>query len=87
MMILSHVRCGLAFLYVILQAGCAPGVNPVAADLSPPRAALMVAPKQLAEVKAGEDNFQSNAQCSAEYVRESGKLKSLQNYVRTVLKK
>ena len=82
-----YARSTLAFLYLLLQAGCAPSVNPVAADLSPPRAALMVVPKALSEVKAGEDNYQSNAQCSAEYVRESGKLKSLQTYVRTVLKK
>ena len=82
-----YARSTLAFLYLLLQAGCAPGVNPVASDLAPPRAALMVAPKQLAAVKAGEDNFQSNAQCSAEFVRETGKLRSLQSYVRTVLKK
>jgi hypothetical protein len=59
----------------------------MAADLQPPRAALMQAPKQLPDVPKGEDLVQAGNQCSAEYVRETAKLKSLQTYVRTVLKK
>ena len=68
-------------------AGCGPSVGPMAADLQPPRAALMQAPKPLPDVPKGEDLVQAGNQCSAEYVREAAKLGSLQTYVRTVLKK
>ena len=75
------------FTLCLLQAGCGPSVGPMAADLQPPRAALMVSPKALPDVPKGDDLVQAGNQCSAEYVRESGKLRSLQGYVRTVLKK
>ena len=79
----------LTVLYTlcILLSGCGPSVGPMAADLQPPRAALMVTPKALPDVPKVDDLVQAGNQCSAEYVRETGRLKSLQSYVRTVLKK
>ncbi len=51
-----------------------------------PPARLMAMPEKLPEVRPGEELFTSNAQCSAAYVKESGKLIALQNWV-TVLKR
>ncbi len=73
-------------IFYILLAGCA-GVAPAASDLAPPSPRLMAAPTPLSEVKAGDDNYNGNTQCSAAYVRETGRLRSLQRYVTTVLKK
>ena len=73
-------------LFALLLAGCS-GVAPKASDLAPPSARLMVAPKPLPDVAEGEDNYQSNAQCSAAYVKETGRIVGLQKYARTVTRK
>ena len=86
-----YTKSGISHLMAIstclLLSACGPSVGPMASDLNPPRAALMVAPKPLPDVPKGEDLIQAGNQCSAEYVRETAKLRSLQTYVRTVLKK
>ena len=73
-------------LSALLLAACGT-VSPKASDLAPPSPRLMVAPKPLPDVAVGTDLYQENARCSAEHVRETGRLRSLQNYVRTVTKK
>lgn len=74
-------------LIVVVLAGCASTPPPKAADLALPSARLMVPPKPLPDVAEGADLYQETARCSAEYVRETGRLSSLQGYVRTVTKK
>ena len=74
-------------MLALALVGCGPGLNPPADQLAKPRPALMVAPKALPDVPAGEDLYQSNGACSAEYVRETGRLRSLQQYVRTIQKR
>ena len=76
----------LAILAALALAGCS-SVAPKASDLAGPSPRLMVAPKPLPDVAAGTDLYQSNSQCSAAYVRETGRLVGLQRYVRTVTKK
>jgi hypothetical protein len=63
------------------------GVVPAASDLQPPWARVMKAPEVLPDVPKGQDLYQSDTRCSAAYVRETGKLRSLQGWARTVLKK
>jgi len=75
-------------LALFLLNGCGPSM--VAAPPSfisewpPPH--TMATPAKLPDVKEGEDLFDSTAQCSAAYVKETNKLVSLQRWV-TVLKK
>ena len=76
----------LIVIAALLLAACE-SVNPKAADLAPPSARLMTTPKPLPDVKEGADLYAENTRCSAEYVRETGRLQSLQRYVRTVTKK
>lgn len=71
---------------VLMCTACA-GVNPPAADLQPPSARLLEPPKPLPDVAKGSELYDSVAQCSAAYVRETGRLRSLQGWVGTVLKK
>lgn len=79
----------IAFLLAtgLALAGCSPGLTPPVAQLAKPRAALMEPPKPLPDVPEKTDLYQSDATCSAEYVRETGRLKSLQTYIRTIQKK
>ncbi len=73
-------------LAALALAGCE-SVNPKASDLALPNARLMAAPKPLPDVKEGDDLLGANAQCSAAYVRETGRLRSLQTYAKTVTRK
>lgn len=59
----------------------------IPAKLEAPVSRLMLPPKTLAEVKAGDDLVKTAAVCRAEYGRETGKLTGLQGYVKTILKK
>jgi hypothetical protein len=72
---------------MLALAGCAQTPFPKAEDLQPPAARLMTPPKALPAVKEKDDLYASAYQCSAAYVKETGRLKSLQSYVATVLKK
>ena len=83
---MKSVITAAAAVFVLL-GGCAQSVTPPVAQLRGPNAALLVPPEPLPEVAAGNDGFKSDAQCSAAYVEESGKLRSLQGWTRTVLKK
>lgn len=59
----------------------------IPAKLEAPASRLMLPPKSLSEVKAGDDLVKTAAVCRAEYGRETGKLTGLQTYVKTILKK
>ena len=76
----------LVMLSALLLAACGT-VAPKASDLAPPSPRLMVSPKPLPDVAPGQDLYQNNAQCSADYARETNRLRGLQGYVRTVTKK
>ena len=77
----------ISIALTLAVAGCAPGVNAPAAQIAKPRAELMVPPPNLPELAEGDDLFKSDGTCSAGYVLETGKLKGLQTYVRTIQKK
>jgi hypothetical protein len=66
-------------------AGAAPG--PDFSQIRKPRAALMAAPEPLPKVVEHTDAYQSDANCSAQYVKETGKLRALQAYNRTLFAK
>ena len=68
-------------------AACGPGLTPPAWELEPPAPRLMKAPAPLPAVTSGADLYPDNAQCSAAYVKETGKLVGLQLWATTVLKK
>ena len=70
----------------LLLAGCASTTPPVE-QLKPPSARLMQPAQSLPEVQAGDDLYAASVQCRGEYSRETGKLNSLQGYVRTITKK
>jgi hypothetical protein len=78
-------------LAVVIIAGlltaCGNAPPPVAAQLEKPNPLLMVPPPALPAVPAGANLFISNSQCSAEYVRETGKLVGLQKYARRITQK
>ena len=76
----------LVFALACILTGCA-GTPPPPAQLEPPSPRLMRKTEPLPQVQAGDDLFASNAQCRAEYGRESGRLTALQTYVRVVTKK
>lgn len=76
----------LVILAALALAGCET-VSPKASDLAPPSKRLMVDPLPLPDVAEGRDLFSENARCSADYARETGRLRSLQKYVRTVTRK
>lgn len=86
---MSHktVLMALSVLFMGLS-GCGPSL----VDAPPkfitdwPPARYMATPKRLPDVAAGEQLFESNAQCSAAYVEETGKLVALQRWI-TVLKR
>lgn len=71
----------------VLLCGCAEtrAVAPALITDWPP-ARYMAHPETLPDVKPGEELFASNAQCSAAYVKETGKLVALQRWV-TVARK
>lgn len=75
-----------ALLAALALAGCS-SVSPKAEDLAGPSMRLMAPPPQLPDVAENEDVYGSNVQCSGAYVRETGRLKALQRYVRTVTRK
>mgnify|MGYP001593997107 CR=1 FL=1 len=79
----------IATIYILCMAtlaGCA-GTTPPVAQLEPPSPRLMRKSEPLPEVKVGDDLVEANAQCRAEYGRETGRLSGLQGYVRVITKK
>lgn len=74
----------LIVLCCALFAGCAGTVVP--SQLEPPAKALMVPPKPLPAVKAGDDLVQIHMKLRRSYSTEADKLRRLQKYVRTVTK-
>lgn len=76
-----------AFLVALLLGGFLGGcageaVQPPASDLRMPEARLMVRPADLPGVAKQASLYSSDVQCRAQYVTETGKLESLQGYVR-----
>lgn len=65
-------------------AGCAGTVSP--SQLEPPAAFLLVPPKPLAQPKKGEDLVDLHRLLRRDYATETGKLRRLQRYVRTITK-
>lgn len=73
-------------LVAIVLAGCSTVPVPPS-KLVPPSARLMAPPEPLADVQAADSLYQATAVCRAEYGRETGKLKGLQTYIKTVIRK
>lgn len=72
----------------LVLAGCAgQAAPPPPAKLAKPSPRLMVPPQDLPEVLTGADSYQSDAQCSIQYVEETEKLRSLQSWVATIHKR
>lgn len=80
------VRTCAIFALVCTLAGCATP-QPPPSKLESPAKALMIAPEALSEIKQGDDLVSSHARLRASYGRETGKLRRLQVWVRTVLDK
>ncbi len=78
----------ITLLLPLLLSACGPSM----AEAPPkfiteyPPAWSMAQPVTLPAVKPGEELFASNAQCSAAYVKETGKLQALQRWVITLKK-
>lgn len=77
-------HCSCIALTVLFLAGCANSVQPDLSQLRKPRAAWLEAPAPLPEVVEHTDAYQSDANCSAQYVRETGKLRALQGYAKRI---
>jgi len=79
-------RSSRAALVCLVLAGCA--ANPVPpSQIDPPSARLMALPAALPKLAEGDDLVQAHASLRASYGRETGKLRSLQGYVKTLLGK
>jgi hypothetical protein len=65
--------------------GCSGTVSP--SQLEPPAAALLVPPKPLADPKKGDDLVVLYKGLRKDYAAETSKLRRLQIYTKTVLKK
>lgn len=69
----------------LLAAGCSGSVVP--SQLEPPAAALLVPPKPLVDPKKGDDLVVLYKELRVDAAADKGKLRRLQKYVRTILKK
>jgi hypothetical protein len=66
-------------------AGCA--TSPAPSQLEPPAKALMIPPKPLGALKAGDDLVHKHAELRRMYSSETDRQRRLQKWVKTVLKK
>jgi hypothetical protein len=67
----------------IILCGCSASLSP--SQLQPPAAALLVAPKPLPDVKAGDDLVQEHIKLRRMYSMEADRRARLVRYVKTVL--
>ena len=79
------MRTPFVLLCLCVLTGCAGTINPT--QLEPPAAVLMVPPKQLPALKAGDDLVHEHARLRRMYSSETDKQRRLQKWVKTVLKK
>lgn len=86
-MLLATLFAAIILAMVFGMAGCSPGLMPPPSELAAPSKRLMTAPQAAANLKTGDDLYEDNVRLSEAYVRETSRLRSLQEYVRTVLKK
>lgn len=77
------MRTLIVVLCATMLCGCGSTISP--AKLEPPAAVLMKPPAKMAEPKAGDDLVQEHTKLRRGYITETGKLRRLQRYVRTVL--
>jgi hypothetical protein len=75
----------LIVLCCALFAGCAGSITP--SQLEPPAAVLLVPPKPLAAPKPGDDLVQLYRELRRDASTDKDRLRRLQKYVRTILKK
>lgn len=66
--------------------GCA-GTPTPPSSLEPPAKALMKAPEALPPIREGDDLVETLGSTRRSYGQETSKLRRLQNYVKTILKK
>ena len=71
---------------LVIVGGCASTPPVLPAKIEPPSARLMETPSPLPPLKAGDDLLEKDAETRAAYGRVSGRLKSLQGYVRKIRK-
>jgi hypothetical protein len=79
------MRTAFVLLCLCVLTGCASSVNP--SQIEPPAKALLVPPRPLPAIKAGDDLVQKHADLRRSYSSETSKLVRLQRYVRTIVKK
>jgi hypothetical protein len=74
----------LVLLCLCVLAGCA---TPATSQLEPPAAWLLVPPKPLSAPKKGEDLVHLHAELRRDAATDKSKLRRLQKWAKTVLKK
>ena len=77
----------VAICIALVLAGCAGNPQPPTWQIAAPAARLMTPAKPLPDVRENDDLYEHAAVCRAEYGTETGKLTSLQQYVRVLRKK
>lgn len=75
----------LLCLCVLALSGCANSVSP--SGLEPPAKVLMVPPRSLPALKAGDDLVHKHAELRRMYSSETDRQRRLQRWVKTVLQK
>ena len=80
----TSVVCCAYLVMISILAGCA---TPAPSQLEPPAKALMVPPKPLQTLKAGDDLVAKHAELRRDAATEKDRLRRLQKWVKTVLKK
>lgn len=77
------MKSSFAIVSALLLAGCASDVaSPPPSKVTPPSARLMADPARLPALKAGDDLVVEDLKLRRQYLKETARLRSLQNYIR-----
>jgi hypothetical protein len=79
------MRTAFVLVCLCVLTGCAGTVSP--SQLEPPAKILLVSPKPLPTIKAGDDLVQRHADLRRSYSTETDRYRRLQRWVKTVIKK
>ena len=79
------MRTAFVLLCLYVLTGCSGSITP--SQLAPPAKVLLISPKPLPKLKAGDDLVQRHADLRRSYSTETDRYRRLQRWGRTVLKK